>query len=217
MEKLLSEIHRRFRLAMNGVVSSSMRAKGMPYKVNFGVSLPQLKQIAAQYRPDAALAKCLWSENIRESRLLATFLQPRESFSEEEALQWMRQSDTPELADLLCMNLLQYLPDASGLALRAISEENVLGKRAGYALVGRLFSGRQVFDAVRLTAFIRAAEDDLLLGDSRLSGYIIQSLRYAVCNVDMAPHILEAFVAGTLVGDELILEYDYYRRSFSDM
>ena len=217
MEKLLNEIHRRFRLAMNGVVSSSMRAKGMPYKVNFGVSLPQLRQIAALYRPDAELAKRLWNENIRESRLLATFLQPREGFSEEEALRWMKQADTPELADFLCMNLLRHQPYASALALKAIVGEDGYAKRAGYALAGRLFSEQRSFIGSHLEAYIRAAEADLSLCDNGLLSYILPSLRYAVRNQDMLSAVLAAFAPDTAIGGELRLEYDYYRRSFSDM
>ena len=217
MEKLLNEIHRRFRLAMNGVVSSSMRAKGMPYKVNFGVSLPQLKQIAALYRPDAELAKRLWSENIRESRLLATFLQPREDFSEEEALRWMRQADTPELADFLCMNLLRYQPYASALALKTIVGEDGYVKRTGYALVGRLFSEQQPFVGGDLDTYIRTVEVDLSLCDNGQLSYILLSLRYAVRNQDMLSAVLAAFAPDTAIGGELRLEYDYYRQSFSDM
>lgn len=38
-----------FRLFMNGVVSQSMREKGLDYKLNFGIELPRLKEIAARY------------------------------------------------------------------------------------------------------------------------------------------------------------------------
>ena len=38
----LREIKRALRGMMNGVVSASMREKGLTYKVNFGVELPRL-------------------------------------------------------------------------------------------------------------------------------------------------------------------------------
>ena len=217
MEKLLSEIHRRFRLAMNGVVSTSMRAKGMPYKVNFGVSLPQMKQIAARYTPDAALARRLWSEDIRESRLLATFLMPHADFPDDEALRWMRQANTPELSDFLAMNLLQHLPRAGELTLRAIESSDVSAKRSGYALAGRLFLSGQRFSGDPLSAYIRAAAGDLPHAGVALSGNILQSLRCAVRDPEAAQAILAAFAPDTPIGEELRFECDYYRGNVSDM
>ena len=37
---------------MNGVASKSMRDKGMGYKINWGIGLPELKQLAAEYGKD---------------------------------------------------------------------------------------------------------------------------------------------------------------------
>ena len=45
----IREIKKQFRLFMNGVVSQSMREKGLEYKVNFGIELPRLKEIAAKF------------------------------------------------------------------------------------------------------------------------------------------------------------------------
>ena len=202
---------------MNGVVSTSMRTKGMPYKVNFGVSLPQMKQIAARYTPDAALARRLWSEDIRESRLLATFLMPHVDFSDDEALQWMQQANTPELSDFLAMNLLQHLPSAGELTLRAIEGGDASGKRSGYALAGRLFLSERRFTGNLLTAYIRAAAGDITHAGTALSGCILQSLRCAVRDPEAAQTVLAAFAPDTPVGEELRFEYDYYRDNVSDI
>ena len=43
----LKEIRTQLRMAMNGVIATSMREKGIDYKLNFGVPLPEIKQIAA--------------------------------------------------------------------------------------------------------------------------------------------------------------------------
>ncbi len=46
LQNELKEIRTQLRLAMNGVISTSMREKGIVYKLNFGVPLPEIKQIA---------------------------------------------------------------------------------------------------------------------------------------------------------------------------
>ena len=49
MQEQIREIRKRLRLAMNGVISTSMREKGMNYKIIFGVPIPELRQIAQEY------------------------------------------------------------------------------------------------------------------------------------------------------------------------
>ena len=51
-EDIIKSIKKDFRLGMNGIVSTSMREKGMNYKINFGLSLPQIRNIAQKYPQD---------------------------------------------------------------------------------------------------------------------------------------------------------------------
>ena len=67
----LRDIRKQLRLAMNGVISTSMRQKGMNYKLIFGVPIPEIKHIAAAHEPDAELARALWKEDVREMKILA--------------------------------------------------------------------------------------------------------------------------------------------------
>lgn len=45
----IRKIKRTFHLFMNGITSRSMREKGLEYKVNWGIPLAQLKEIASEY------------------------------------------------------------------------------------------------------------------------------------------------------------------------
>ena len=79
----LKEIKQRFRLVMNGPASQSMREKGLNYKVNWGVPLPELRRMAKDYGHNYALAIELWKEDIRECKVLATLIMPPERMSED--------------------------------------------------------------------------------------------------------------------------------------
>ena len=67
----IREIRKELRLAMNGVISTSMREKGIVYKLNFGVPYPEIKGIARKHKPNGELAAALWKEDIREFKILA--------------------------------------------------------------------------------------------------------------------------------------------------
>ena len=51
IHETIKDIKSKFRLFMNGMVSQSMREKGMEYKLNFGIEYPRIKEIAAGYEP----------------------------------------------------------------------------------------------------------------------------------------------------------------------
>ena len=97
----LKEIRTQLRMAMNGVIATSMREKGIDYKLNFGVPLPEIKQIAARHEPGSDLAAALWKEDIREFKILASLLQPVDDFPFKQAEQWVKEIPYLEIAEQL--------------------------------------------------------------------------------------------------------------------
>ena len=68
MHETVRQIKAQLRLFMNGVLSQSLREKGLKYRLIFGVELPRLKEIAAGYEQSHDLAQALWKEDIRECK-----------------------------------------------------------------------------------------------------------------------------------------------------
>lgn len=105
-------IKRACRGLMNGPVSASMREKGLTYKVNFGVELPRLRELADTLPHNYDLAASLWKENIRECRLLAGMLMPTDAFDAELADLWVEQMQFEEEAECTTAHLFSRLPYA---------------------------------------------------------------------------------------------------------
>lgn len=135
----IKKIKQELRLSMNGVASAFMRENGLKYKLNFGVELPRLQNIANEFQPNHELAQALWKENIRECKILAGMLQPVESFYPEIAEIWIEDMPTPEIAQLTVINLFQKLPYASEKAFQWIAREEEMFQLCGYLLLARLF------------------------------------------------------------------------------
>ena len=138
LHEQLKDIKTQFRLAMNGAVSQSMREKGLVYKLNFGVELPRIKQIAARYEPNHELAHALWKEDIRECKLLATLLQPVETFLPEIADIWVESIRNIEMAELASMNLFCRLPYAPQKSLQWMADEREYVQVCGFLTAARL-------------------------------------------------------------------------------
>lgn len=123
---------------MNGVIAASMREKGVHYRMNFGVDLMRIREIAARYNPDAALAEQLWKEDTRELKILATMLYPLERYTRETAERWVDGISNQEIREQICRNLLQQLPFAGLLVNRWGGREEEQVRTTGYWLYARL-------------------------------------------------------------------------------
>ena len=134
----LKEIRTQLRMAMNGVIATSMREKGIDYKLNFGVPLPEIKQIAARHEPGSELAAALWKEDIRECKILAGLLQPIDTFYPEIADIWVEDIRNIEIAELTCMNLFQNLPYAPAKSFHWIADEREYIQTCGFLTAARL-------------------------------------------------------------------------------
>ena len=143
LKERVKEIKRSFRLMMDGVASQSMREKGLNYHVNWGASLPMLKQKAAELGKDYDLAIALWKENVRECKILATLLMPADRILSEVVDIWMEQTISQEIAELASFNLYQHLPFAAEKAYQWIASEKELYQLCGFHVLARLFGRGQ--------------------------------------------------------------------------
>lgn len=150
----LKTIKQSFRSMMNGPASASMRDKGMAYKINWGVALPLLRQMAAEYGKDYDLAIELWKQNIRECQILATMIMPAEKMLPEVAEIWMEQTHTQELAEVAAFNLYQYLPYAPAMAYRWMAMTGAFYQIAAYHILGRLFARKMEPNELGINEFL---------------------------------------------------------------
>ena len=111
------DIKKELRASMNGILSSRLREAGMPFHLIFGVELPRLRSIADEFPQDSDLANLLWSENIRETRLLAIMLMPPDAFTSETANLWADTLLTAEEAQVLAMMLLPKTDGAKAISI----------------------------------------------------------------------------------------------------
>lgn len=140
----VKQIKRSFRLFMNGVASSSMRDKGLEYKINWGIPVTRLRDMAAQYAPSVALAERLWESDVRECKILATMLMPAERFSEPMALSWLSACNNQEMVEMLVFNLVQNMPGVETFVVSLLHSDEPNAPLAALHLVSRLVARQNV-------------------------------------------------------------------------
>lgn len=102
----------------NGAVADAMRFYGRPYGLNYGVSLPTLRQLARAEGHDHAYARYLYLQEVRELRLAAF-----------------------HIADPACVTTSEFPFWAEGLLNSEMAEEGA------FALFSRLDCFAALFDA----------------------------------------------------------------------
>lgn len=155
IDQKVKEIKQSFRQMMDGATAQSMRQKGLDYHLNWGATIPRLREMADEivhssqaivHSSDSALctinyelAIALWKENIRECKILATMIMPPKEMLPEVADIWMEQTPTLEIAEQAAFNLYQHLPYAADKAFEWLASPNDLPQVCGYHILSRLF------------------------------------------------------------------------------
>ena len=203
LHQTIKEIKKQFRLSMNGVVSTHQRRQGLDYKINFGVEIPRLKEIASGYAKDRTLAEELWKDNIRECRMLAIFLYPQDEFSEEAAERWLSECRFTEIADNLCHRLLVHLASPVAFALRQIRNEDAMHKYCGYSMLAHLFRAGLTVTAEEETGYLSAVKSALTdagLVSTVKNAASISLMKYAGESEARVSKVMEAL--GDAAGEE---------------
>ena len=143
INETVKEIKQSFRLMMDGAVAQSMRDKGVNYHLNWGATLPRLREMADEIGPDYDLAIALWKENVRECKILATMLMPADEILPEVVDIWMDQIPSLEIAEQLSFNLWQHLPYAPEKAYQWLASEREYDQYCGFHVLTRLFMNGQ--------------------------------------------------------------------------
>ncbi|MBQ7787488.1 MAG: DNA alkylation repair protein [Alistipes sp.] len=102
------------RKQMNGAVADAMYYYGADYGLNYGVSLPTVRQIAREQEKDHALALYLYKQQVRELRLAALHIAQAEAITMEELPTWAEGVINSEIAEEMAFALLPHttiIPD----------------------------------------------------------------------------------------------------------
>lgn len=172
----IREIKKSLRLAMNGVVSTLQRRQGLDYKINFGVEIPRIKEIAAQYGKDRELAIALWQEEIRECRMIAILTMPAGEFTADDANGWIATARYTELADHLSMHLLCNIPDAVDNALAWAGQEESIAAYCGFSAIAHLLRKGAVMDSAQTERYINVTAQ--ALDDGSATSTVVKQRAY---------------------------------------
>ncbi|MBD5255859.1 MAG: DNA alkylation repair protein [Barnesiella sp.] len=129
-------IKRRFFAMRNGVIADTLRRNGSPFKIIFGLNLPQIDDIARDLGKNHQLGETLWANSTtRESMILAPMLMDVNSLSFDDIAAMTAESPAPEITDTLVHKLLRHHPDSLNLAKHLARADKAMTRYAAMRML----------------------------------------------------------------------------------
>ncbi|WP_430811469.1 MULTISPECIES: DNA alkylation repair protein [unclassified Carboxylicivirga] len=138
VEKELEWVMKKVRLHMNGATTGQMEQGGVHYRINYGVGIPHLKELAGQLPVSYELAERLWFLEIRETMLLAALRVPAEDMTAARCKEWAVKIVNTDLIERTALFLWARLPIVDKLLPEWLKGNNHYLKATAYYTIGRL-------------------------------------------------------------------------------
>lgn len=148
MEEKVMDIIAQVKQRMNGAVVESMRESGIIYKVSYGVTIPELQQIAQPYKGNHELAIQLFEQDIRECKIIASMIDDPAQVTGDQIDDWCEEFNNIEIVEQVCNNLFWKSDFALPRSYEWCIENDELMKKAGLLIVGHRASDLTIKDSV---------------------------------------------------------------------
>lgn len=176
MEEKVMDIIMQIKHRMNGAVVNSMQESGIIYKVNYGVTIPELQQIAQPYKGDHDLAIQLFEQDIRECKIIASMIDTPAKVTGEQIDNWSNDFTNIEIVEQVCSNLFWKSDFAIPRSIEWCLEDDNLLQKAGLLIAGNRASDKTIKDSI-FEPYIGIIENLVETDDELVSNSAIFALR----------------------------------------
>ncbi len=134
----VEEVLKKLRAKAKPTRIDGMTRYGMVTEQRLGVSVPEMRKIAKEQGKKHKLALELWKTGIPEARIVAAMIGEPEKLTEEEMEDWVKDINSWDICDQVCMNLFEKTPLAWKKIIDWSEREEEFVKRAAFALLACL-------------------------------------------------------------------------------
>jgi 3-methyladenine DNA glycosylase AlkD len=111
---------------------------GMTVEKRLGISMPDLRAMAKELGKDHELALELWKTGIAEARIVAALVDDPKKLTEAQMEDWVKDVDSWDVCDQLCMNLFEKVPLAWQKIIDWSERDEEFVKRTAFSLMACL-------------------------------------------------------------------------------
>ncbi|UCD73658.1 MAG: DNA alkylation repair protein [Candidatus Bathyarchaeota archaeon] len=134
----VDEVLKKLRAKAKSTRIEGMTQYGMVAERRLGVSVPEMRRIAKDQGKNHKLALELWKTGIPEAQIVAAMIDEPEKLTEEQMEDWVKDINSWDICDQVCMNLFERTPLAWKKIIDWSEREEEFVKRAAFALLACL-------------------------------------------------------------------------------
>lgn len=108
---------------------------GITGNKRLGLSMPELRKLGKTIGTDHKMALKLWDTGIQDAMILAALVDDAALVTEEQAESWVKDLETWDVCDQLCMNLFERIPFAKKKIGEWSGRDEEFVRRAAYAMI----------------------------------------------------------------------------------
>jgi len=138
MKDIIKGIKKKLITRENGPASEAMENLGIKYKKNHGLSVRQIKDIAAEYINNHELALELYKEDIRELKIMSYVIEDSQTVSIEQIDEWVNALTNTEQAEQIAINLIVFNPKFYSKVFEWAENSNEYVRRTAFVLIARI-------------------------------------------------------------------------------
>ncbi|MEK6657552.1 MAG: DNA alkylation repair protein [Nitrospirota bacterium] len=159
-----TDVLKKLKSLSNPKAVAAMARFGINPENTYGISIPNLRKIAKQIGKEHTLAQQLWAAAIHEARILAGMIDDPQMVTEKQMEDWVRDFDSWDVCDQVCMNLFEDTSFAFKKAIAWSKRKEEFVKRAGFVMMARLAVSDKKADDKQFEKFLpiikREAKDE---------------------------------------------------------
>lgn len=138
MSKASEQIIAKLKNQANPKNVEGMARFGINSKNALGIPVPFLRKTAKEIKKNQELSLELWQSEIHEAMLLACFIGEKEKVTKKQMDGWVKDFDSWDVCDQVCMNLFDKTKWAYSKAKQWAKARQEFTRRAGFALMASL-------------------------------------------------------------------------------
>jgi len=133
-----TDILKRLETLANPEAVKGMARYGISSKNTYGVSIPNLRNMAKEVGINHDIAHQLWVSGIHEARILASMIDDPKLVNEGQLEKWVSDFDSWDVCDQVCINLFEKSPLACRKIVEWSRREEEFVRRAACTLIACL-------------------------------------------------------------------------------
>jgi 3-methyladenine DNA glycosylase AlkD len=144
IDKIINDIKR----LRNGELVSFLSQSGIFYKIAYGVTIPELKEIAQSHYGNHPLAMQLFEQEIRECKILASMIDDPSMVTGEQIDTWAQSFTNHEIVEQVCSNLFWKSEYALSRSMEWCLSGDELLQKGGLIIAARAASNQGISDSI---------------------------------------------------------------------